>query len=302
MSGPDSQVQTMVPRALDADRRTEVWIGRADGGAAQLVYEVDDLLLEAPNWSPDGDALLLNGAGKLWRLDLTDPSARLANVDLGSIPTINNDHVLDAERALIYLSADDGQIYAAPLQGGPATLVSHDRSKYHFLHGVSPDGATLAFVELPGVFTVPGKLALMPAAGGATRYLDAGTSRLDGPEYSPDGKWIYFNTEQFGTCRGHAQIARIPADGGVVERLVTSDAVDWFPHLSPAGDFATYLRFPVGTVGHPANLDVEVNVVRTSDWEEPVASYPVVGGQGTINVNSWSPDGQRFAFVAYPQR
>ena len=87
---------------------------------------------------------------------------------------------------------------------------------------------------------------------------------------------------------------------GRLERLVASDTVDWFPHLSPDGDLATYISFPTGTLGHPADLTVEVRVVRTDDWIESLHVFPLFGGQGTLNVNSWAPDSRRFAFVAYP--
>jgi hypothetical protein len=76
--------------------------------------------------------------------------------------------------------------------------------------------------------------------------------------------------------------------------------VDWFPHLSPDAKLATYISFPTGTLGHPADLDVEVRTVSTADWTTPLQSYPLFGGQGTLNVNSWAPDSGRFAFVAYP--
>ncbi len=131
-------------------------------------------------------------------------------------------------------------------------------------------------------------------------YPKAGSKPLDGPEYSPDGAWLYVNTEDFGNQPGHAQLARIPAEGGPMEHLVTSETVDWFPHLSPNGEYASYISFPTGTLGHPADLDVEVRLVHTSDWGKPVARFPLFGGQGTINVNSWSPDSRQFAFVAYP--
>jgi Tol biopolymer transport system component len=258
------------------------------------------MLLEAPNWSPDGHGLLLNGAGLLWRLEL-GAQAELNQVPIEDLPPINNDHVLDPGRGLIYLSANDGQIYVAPIEGGTARRVTHDSGRSHFLHGVSPDGATLAFVELPrGDFSVPGRLALISPAGGQTRYPQAGRSHLDGPEYSPDGAWLYLNTEEFASRAGHAQLARVPAEGGHIERLVESESVDWFPHLSPDGEFATYISFPPGTVGHPPDLDVEVRLVRTADWRHVVSSIPLFGGQGTLNVNSWSPDGRRYGFVAYP--
>ena len=91
---------------------------------------------------------------------------------------------------------------------------------------------------------------------------------------------------------------RPPADD--VERLISTDTVDWFPHIAPDGRLAVYLQYPAGTVGHPGNVDVELVVVDTTDWATPLARVPVFGGQGTINVNSWSPDSTRFAFFSYP--
>jgi Tol biopolymer transport system component len=277
-----------------------VWIAAVDSPSAELVYSTDALLLEAPNWAPDGAGLLLNGDGLLWRLDL-DPAAKLTPVPIAGLPPINNDHVIDAKRGRISLSANDGHIYVAPVGGGTAKRVTHDSSRHHFLHGVSPDGATLAFVELPQADpSVPGRLALISSSGGETRYPEAGSSHLDGPEYSPDGAWLYLNTEEFANQPGHAQLARVPAEGGRIERLAESESVDWFPHLSPDGEHASYISFPSGTLGHPPDLDVEVRLVRTADWGHVVWRHPLFGGQGTINVNSWSPDGRRFAFVAYP--
>ena len=290
----------MVARTLRPGQRTEVWIVDVGGGVPELVYATDDVLLEAPNWAPDGGGLLLNGGGLLWRLDLP-PEVALTAVKIDNLPPINNDHVLDSPRGLVYLSANDGHLYVAPIEGGTATRVTHDSSRYHFLHGVSPDGTTLAFVDLPrGNFSSPGRLALIPAAGGQTTYPDVGSRHIDGPEYSPDGLWIYLNTEEFGVRPGHAQLARVPVGGGSLERLVATDTVDWFPHLSPDGELATYISFPAGTLGHPADLKVEVRVVRVGDWGSVLQSIPLFGGQGTINVNSWSPDGTQFAYVAYP--
>jgi TolB protein len=290
----------MVPRTLQPGQRSEVWIAEVGHGSAELAYSTDTLLLEAPNWAPDGRGLLLNGDGLLWRLEL-EPELELQRVRIDDLPSINNDHIVDAERGLMYLSANDGHIYVAPVEGGVAKRITHDPSRYHFLHGVSPDGATLVFVELPrSDFSVPGRLALMSSAGGETRYLDAGSGHLDGPEYSPDGRWLYFNTEEFTSQPGHAQLARMPAEGGALERLVESETVDWFPHLSPDSELASYISFPSGTLGHPADLDVEVRTVRTADWPNVVWRFPLFGGQGTLNVNSWSPDSRRFAFVAYP--
>ncbi|MDQ0209454.1 TolB family protein [Arthrobacter bambusae] len=284
-------------RTLQPGQRCEVWIASATG-ASELAFATDEILLEAPNWTLDGQALILNGHGALWRLDL---SGGLEKVAITGIPDLNNDHVLAPDGSTIYLSANDGHIYRADLDGGEADRLTADDGWFHFLHGVSPDGQTLAYVGIEaGDFTQPGRLITMPAAGGPSALLDTGPGHCDGPEYSPDGEWLYFNTEAFTDRPGRAQLARVRTSGGKPEHLLESDTVDWFPHLSPDGRLASYIRFPGGTEGHPADLPVDVVVVSTSDWATPLHTWPLFGGQGTLNVNSWSPDSERFAYVAYP--
>ena len=288
-----------MPRALAAGQRCEVWVASATTGSRELIFTSEDLLLEAPNWTPDNSALILNGAGGLWRLNLA--SCSLSEVPIAGIPDLNNDHVLAPDGKQIYLSADDGHIYRADVQGGDATRITAGYGLFHFLHGVSPDGRELAYVGMEaGDFTKPGRLMTMSADGGPSVTIDTGPGHCDGPEYSPDGQWIYFNTETFSSRPGHSQIARVRVDGSGLERLVNSQTVDWFPHISPAGHHASYLRFPAGTMGHPADLPIEIVTVRLYDWATPLHIWALSGGQGTLNVNSWSPGSRRIAYVAYP--
>ncbi|MCA4134360.1 biopolymer transporter Tol [Arthrobacter sp. M4] len=285
-------------RTLRVGQRCEIWIASITG-ESELVFSSDELLLEAPNWTLDGGSLILNGDGKLWRFDLA--SGSLEAVPLDGIPELNNDHVLAPDGHSIFLSANDGHIYSAALAGGRATRITDDDGFFHFLHGVSPDGRELAYVGIQaGDFTQPGQLLTVPATGGATEAMDVGEGHCDGPEYSPDGEWIYINTESFSTLPGHAQLARVRRDGSGFERLVESGSVDWFPHLSPDGRWASYIRFPSGTEGHPADLPVDVVLVSPADWTTSIHTWSLLGGQGTLNVNSWSPDASQFAYVAYP--
>lgn len=285
-------------RTIQPGQRCDVWIASV-GGEAEVLFSTEDLLLEAPNWTFDGGSLILNGGGKLWRLDVGGGS--LVPVPLDGIPDLNNDHVLAPDGKGIFLSANDGHIYGAALDGGQAERITEDDGFFHFLHGVSPDGQELAYVGIEaGDFTQPGRLMTIPADGGATASVDVGSGHCDGPEYSPDGKWLYLNTESFTSLPGHAQLARVQVDGSGFERLLESETVDWFPHVSPDGRFASYIRFPRGTEGHPADLPVAVVLVSTGDWTTALHTWPLFGGQGTLNVNSWSPDSERFAFVAYP--
>lgn len=292
-------------RKLALGQRCQVWIYDTASRSSRMIIETDDILLEAPNWTMQGDALILNGNGTLWRLSVDEP--RLLPIAIAGLPPVNNDHVLDPDGEHIFVSTyDDWQLYRAPLSGGIAVQVSGKEGPadlLHFLHGVSPDGQQLAFVGVEALLVdsrltfQSAEICTIGADGHGFRQITSGGAPADGPEYSPDGAWLYFNTEAFS---GHAQIARMRLDGTGVERLTDEASVDWFPHLSPDGQNAVYLSYPAGTKGHPADRWVDLKLVRGNDWSAVETVARLFGGQGTINVNSWSPDSKRFAFVAYP--
>jgi TolB protein len=152
-----------------------------------------------------------------------------------------------AKASPIYLSANDGHIYRVKLRGGEASRITSEDGYFHFLHGVSPDGQELAYVAIENSdFSTPGQVMTMPANGGSSTWICVGQEHCDGPEYSPDGEWLYLNTEAFTSRPGHAQIARLRANGTGLERLTENESVDWFPHISPDGHLANYLRYPQG--------------------------------------------------------
>lgn len=288
-------------RELQPGQRCVVMIGYVDGTEPTEVFRTDEMVVEAPNWTIDGAWLVVNAVGRLWRL-AADGSSELEPIDL-DLPPLNNDHVLDPDGLHVFVSANDGHIYHAPLAGGPTRRVTNDcdpREFIHFLHGVSPDGQTLAYIGLarqPG--TVTANVFTVPASGGPDAQLTFGDAPADGSEYSPDGEWIYLNTEAFSSVPGHAQVARMHPDGSGLEQLTFDDQVNWFPHWAPDGSVALYLSFPPGTTGHPADHPVELKLVR-GDWQQPETVVRLFGGQGTVNVNSWAPDSTRFGYVAYP--
>ncbi|MGW0665131.1 TolB family protein [Streptodolium elevatio] len=288
-----------------------MYLGYRDGRPAQEIFRTDELLVEAPNWNGATSELILNADGHFYRLPVSGGHG-LSRIDVPGLPAVNNDHVLATDFSYLLTSTVDGQVYQAPLNGTSATRLSPDRTEedalvLRYLHGVSPDGRTIAYTGIrygrrpsPETLESPGPLDIftMPRDGGEHRQLTFGPGNSDGSEFSPDGE-IYFNTEMFTNRSGHAQIARMRADGGNVERLTFDDAVNWFPHVSPAGDAAVYLAYLPGTLGHPANEWVEIKIVE-GDWRSPRLVSRFFGGQGSMNVNSWSPDSQRFAYVAYP--
>lgn len=285
-------------RSLAPGQVARVHVHDVATGEDVVVHESRDVLLEAPNWTLDGAALLLNGDGVLWTLAPVAGSA-LTRIVHERLPEINNDHVLDPDGAHLYLSAADGHVHRAAIAGGPATRITSEEGVWHFLHGVSPDGARLAVVRMTS-FDEPGRIAVIDSSGGASTIVDTGPGHVDGPEWSPDGAWLLCNTERWADRPGHAQLGRVPDGGGGLERLVVSDTVDWFPHPSPDGASAVYVEFPPGTEGHPADREVALVVVGTDDWSAPRERIRLPGGQGTMNVNSWAPDSRRFAYVSYP--
>lgn len=292
-----------MPRQLREGQRADLYVIDVASRRATLRFSSAELLFEAPNWTPDGLGLVINGDGALFRLPV-DPAAGEAGlepIDLGGIAPINNDHVLSPDGGTAYVSSDDGHIYAIPMAGGVPRRVTNDNGTgfHHYLHGVSPDGETLAYIGLridEGGLTT--NVYTIPAAGGADAQVTDDAFADDGAEFSPDGKWIYFNSERGSTAKGHAQLFRIPVAGGDPEQLTNDERVNWFPHVSPDGRSIAYVSFPSGAEGHPADLDV---IVRLRDEHGETHDLAAVfGGQGTMNVPSWDPSGERIAIVAYP--
>jgi Tol biopolymer transport system component len=283
----------------------ELVVHRLSTGEAQVIHTSDDVF-EAPNWSPDGEWLLINAGGRLFRLPATGGEPTM--IDTGSRDKINNDHCIAPDGQTIYFSNGDGHLYAVPVSGGDPRRVSNDNGPHfqHYLHGVSPDGRTLAYIGVaPGpdgartsnVFTVP-------AAGGPDVRLTDLTVQNDGCEYTPDGSRILFNSELAATRPGHAQLFAMEPDGSRIHQLTDDERVNWFPHPSPDGRVLLYLSYPPGTEGHPGGKDVILRTLPMLDGRIPDGATPtdVVafhGGQGTINVNSWAPDSDRFAYVRY---
>ncbi|MHA6297132.1 TolB family protein [Devosia sp. CAU 1758] len=269
-------------------------------GKQEIIFSADEVI-EAPNWSPDGKWLVFNAGGRLFRMPTVGGAPQ--EIDSGHLDDLNNDHVISPDGLTVYVSSDDGHLYAVPVNGGAPRKVSNNHATPHhyYLHGISPDGATLSYVavekpageRMVNVFTIP-------SAGGPDTRLTNLTVPNDGPEYSPDGRWIYFNSELAASRLGHAQIFRMHAtDGSGLEQLTFDARVNWFPHLSPDGQWLVYLSYPEDTEGHPTDKHVELRLMSPEGGDYSVLAQ-FFGGQGTINVNSWSPDSQRLAFVSYP--
>jgi Tol biopolymer transport system component len=288
-------------RQLQPRQRSELTVIDVDGGGPRVVLTADEII-EAPNWTPDGKWLVFNAGGELWRIS-PDGADGPTKIDTGHLSDLNNDHVLSPDGELIYVSSDDGHLYVLPITGGTPKRVSneHPHRHHYYLHGISPDGKTLVYTGVNAVGENRwGRVNIwsIPAAGGPdTALTDVTGVPNDGAEYSPDGEWIWFNSEQGSP--GQAQIFRMRTDGSELTQVTHDERVNWFPHFSRDGQSIVYLSYPPGTQGHPADKDVILRFMRPDGTgrRDVVACF---GGQGTMNVNSWSPDNRHFGYVAYP--
>jgi hypothetical protein len=250
--------------------------------------------LEAPNWSPDGKYLLYNSHGRIHRLPAGGGLPEL--VDTGFANRCNNDHGISPDGTQLVIS-DQSQtgkslIYVLPIGGGVPRLVTPHGPSYW--HGWSPDGRTLTYcAERNGEFDV----YTIPVSGGEETRLTTAPGLDDGPEYSPDGRWIYFNSERSGLM----QIWRMRPDGTGQEPVTSDDQNNWFPHPSPDGRWIVFLSYAKDVKGHPENQDVTLRIMPSAGGSPEVLAK-LFGGQGTINVPSWSPDSRQVAFVSYQLR
>jgi TolB protein len=247
---------------------------------------------EAPNWSRDGGSLLFNQDGRILVLPLEGRKPRL--LDTGSATRCNNDHGLSPDGKWLAISdqSEDGGksvIFTLPAAGGTPTLVTAKSPSYW--HGWSPDGRTLAYcAERGGEYDV----YTIPVGGGEETRLTTAPGLDDGPDYAPDGR-IWFNSARTGVMK----IWRMDPDGTKQTQVTHNEEyADWFPHPSPDGKQVVFLSYERSVEGHPANQDVVLRLMPIEGGEPRVVAR-LFGGQGTINVPSWSPDGTRFAFVSY---
>ncbi len=301
-TGVFSNVRINIPHKGESNQATQMTLGsnlellEVASGKRDIIYQVP-FSIQAPNWTPDGSALIYNDArGSIYRFNLASQTATVINTD--TITRNNNDHVISFDGSMIglsnYMAAMGGSIiYTVPAGGGkPKQQITPRGPSY--LHGWSPDGKDLVFCgERNGEFDV----YKIPAAGGKEIRLTNTAGLDDGPEYSPDGQYIYFNSVRSGLM----QIWRMKPDGSQQEQVTTDGMNNWFAHISPDGKWLVFLSFlkeetPPGI--HPPYKHVYIRLLPIDGKGQPKVLAYFYGGQGSINTPSWSPDSKRIAFIS----
>jgi hypothetical protein len=266
-----------------------------DSSDRRVVYSIPGHF-EAPNWTRDGAGFIFNADGRIQRLPVA--GGKTQTIDTGFAVRCNNDHGISPDGKTLAIS-DQSQgdhqsiIYLLPIAGGTPRRITQKSPSYW--HGWSPDGKTLAY---PGQRNGEFDIYAISTEGGEEKQLTTAIGLDDGPEYTPDGKYIYFNSVR----TGRMQIWRMRPDGSAQEQVTSDDLNNWFPHISPDAKWLVFLSYGKEVEGHPENKDVTLRIVPLKDDQldgkiEVLAK--LFGGQGTINVPSWSPDSKQLAFVSY---
>ncbi len=274
-------------------------IYEVETGARRVLREFDDVI-EAPNWSKDGAHLVYNSGGLMYKYILATDTVE--QIDTGFATNCNNDHVISADGkwlAVSHMTVGAGgmgsKVYILPMAGGtPREVTPHSPS---FLHGWSPDGSTLAYCAFRDR-EMGGDIYVIPAEGGDEVRLTEAKGLNDGPEYDPSGEYIWFNSVRTGLM----QVWRMKKDGSEQTQMTfDEDLNSWFPHVSPDGKQVLMISYHKGDLApgeHLPGKNVELRLMPASGGR-PATIARLYGGQGTLNVNSWAPDGKRFAFVSY---
>jgi TolB protein len=293
-----SNVRVIIPAAKDF-RPYRDYIGshievmEVQTGLRKILHSAPNSL-QAPNWSKD-NKLIYNSEGLMYKYDLSNGVVEKLNT--GFATQNNNDHVLSFDGKQLGLSNHVGEkrvstLFTLPVTGSDKPVQITKDTGHSWLHGFSPDARKMIFT---GWRKNQYDIWTIDIASGKETQLTNTPTLDDSPEYSPDGKWVYFNSVRTGTMK----LWRMHADGSNEEQVTFDEYNDWFPHFSPDGKWIVYLSYSkdIDPTDHPWYKKVYIRLMPAAGGVPRTIAY-VYGGQGTINVPSWSPDSKRIAFVS----
>jgi TolB protein len=271
-------------------------------GKRKVIFEKPGRF-EAPNWMPDGKKLLFNMDGLLYKIPVE--GGGLEKLNTGFANRNNNDHGISFNGKLLAIShhreglpGGGSTVYVVPLRGGVPKMITENTPSYW--HGWAPNNKEVVYVAQRNGIPIYNiyKNSIKGGKEVALTNNKAG-EHVDGCEYSPDGKYIYYNGSHTGTM----QIWRMKPDGTDREQLTSDKYNNWFPHVSPDGKWIVLISFnpDVNPNDHPSYKPVMLRLMPASGGEPKVIAY-LYGGQGTINVPSWSPDSKQIAFVSNSEK
>ena len=301
---PDKAAPSRLPFPMDIDTLRK-WLAERDTFSILETVDVQtgertilrefDYVVQSPHWTSDGRYLILNSRGRLYAYELA--TGEIGEIDTGFAIDCTNDHLLSPDNtqlAISHFTNEDAtaRIYILPFAGGHPALITEKGPSY--LHGWSPDGTRLAYCgERDGQYDI----YTISMNGGPETQLTDEPGLDDGPEYSPSGEHIWFNSVRSGLM----QIWRMEADGSHPTHIIKEDANSWFPHVSPDGKWVAYIAYGKDDVvpgDHPPNRNIEIRLIP-ADGGASRTIVKLFGGQGTMNVNPWSPDSRTLAFMSY---
>jgi len=240
--------------ADQSDFLVHVWVATGTGAPAQWTF--GDKSCQSPQFSPDGEYLTFRsareteGINQLYRVRLTGGEAEpltketdnIASYawapDGKSIAFLMTDSVAvrrkeNAKAKTDWSVVDDfanAQLFVLTLtkgSNGKYPVKQLTNGKFHVTDmSWSPDSKTIAFTHQDGSWAnawTTGNISTIPAAGGAVKSLVSAPGLDGGPQYSPDGQWIAYETTK-GEVRwaSKASFRVVSAQGGTPRDLAIS--------------------------------------------------------------------------------
>jgi TolB protein len=252
--------------------------------------------MQSADWAPDGKSILVYEEGRIERIPYLDPDGGgpPQPIDVDGLVGCSGNFGLSPGGKLLAVSCSKvsgalHQVYLLPAEGGGVPRQLTEGAVASYFHAWSPDGKTVAFTRgsasRADIFTIS-------AVRGPETQLTHDTVN-DGPIYSPDGQYIYFDSSRSGTL----QIWRMRADGSAAEQMTDDDFQNSSPHISPDGDTLAFLSQPAeqGRGFGPAFL----RVMRFDDGLVQ-SVVELRGDRGSFSMQPWG-NAKRFAFITYQE-